>query len=191
MSGRVQKDSADDSDRVDDAVDPRVQVSAAARVCVARTVPLSAYPSSSTSSSRFAILTLSSSARRETSRQRLNRAGRSRVVRRGSNGEFRTPGPIFLRERLLLSPPPSAHARTHTRTNHKTSPFLNPPPRPSSLRRPAGTAYRLLPQQRVLNYPRCPVTPSRREKLEHNASLGFFDLYVNTGRGERINYLVD
>lgn len=137
MSGRVQKDSADDSDRVDDAVDPRVQVSAAARVCVARTVPLSAYPSSSTSSSRFAILTLSSSARRETSRQRLNRAGRSRVVRRGSNGEFRTPGPIFLRERLLLSPPPSAHARTHTRTNHKTSPFLNPPP-PSLLSPPPG-----------------------------------------------------
>lgn len=38
MSGRVQKESADDSDRVDDAVDPRVQVSAA-RVCVARTEP--------------------------------------------------------------------------------------------------------------------------------------------------------
>lgn len=31
MSGRVQKDSADDSDRVDDAVDPRVQVSARCR----------------------------------------------------------------------------------------------------------------------------------------------------------------
>lgn len=26
MSGRVQKESADDSDRIDDAVDPRVQV---------------------------------------------------------------------------------------------------------------------------------------------------------------------
>jgi len=38
MSGRVQKESADDSDRVDDAVDPRVQVSVAAvRVCVAQT----------------------------------------------------------------------------------------------------------------------------------------------------------
>lgn len=33
----MQKESADDSDRVDDAVDPRVQVSAAARrVCIAR-----------------------------------------------------------------------------------------------------------------------------------------------------------
>lgn len=30
MSGRVQKESADDSDRVDDAVDPRVQVRAIA-----------------------------------------------------------------------------------------------------------------------------------------------------------------
>ena len=38
MSGRVQKESADDSDRVDDAVDPRVQVSVAAvRVYVAQT----------------------------------------------------------------------------------------------------------------------------------------------------------
>lgn len=40
MSGRVQKDSADDSDHIDDAVDPRVQVSAVAVVavcvCVAR-----------------------------------------------------------------------------------------------------------------------------------------------------------
>jgi len=47
MSGRVQKESADDSDRVDDAVDPRVQVSAAAvRVCVARTEPRGEAPRS-------------------------------------------------------------------------------------------------------------------------------------------------
>lgn len=60
MSGRVQKESADDSDRIDDAVDPRVQVSAAAaaaavRVCVARTESRGVPPR------HRAILTLSSS----------------------------------------------------------------------------------------------------------------------------------
>lgn len=34
MSGRVQKESADDSDRIDDAVDPRVQVRSAVLLCI-------------------------------------------------------------------------------------------------------------------------------------------------------------
>jgi len=130
MSGRVQKDSADDSDRVDDAVDPRVQVSARCR----------RRPRARTDHGRGgggvpAILTLSSS---EIS-LRLNRAEKNHVVH--------TRTMIFTASLGVPRQFPFSFAsvsyffpslRPHTRTNHKTSPILKPlPPH----RRPARIVY--------------------------------------------------
>lgn len=123
MSGRVQKESADDSDRVDDAVDPRVQVSAtaAARVFVARMV--SPPPPSS---SRLAILTLSSSARRglAIAIKSWKKPRRATCSNNEFHRGFRTLVPFSLANVSYFCPlPPPARPRTHTRTNHKMSPI--------------------------------------------------------------------
>lgn len=125
----MQKESADDSDRVDDAVDPRVQVSAVRRrrPRVARTERATAGQGGEERGVP-AVLTLSL---RRGLADRLNRAeniaSRDALERRFSPPGLGVRTPVFLANVSYLLPSPSdrsaARPRTHTRMNHKTSPI--------------------------------------------------------------------
>lgn len=156
MSGRVQKECADDSDRIDDAVDPRVQVRTRLPTRIPDTDPPDTTPRD---------IDISPSRGKKRRPRLITRERRTRIAFGSTNRDTdRNSSSVLFSANVSYFFPFSA-LYIHTQPSYKTSPILTSP---SATRLRQMSIMYHDSRQRVLNYPRCPVTLFRRKKLEHN-----------------------